>query len=151
MADTKPAAQSPAETKKEPATAAAQQPSASSAQAATAAPAVQASPVVADASAVERQRCGDIVALPEAKGREQLANHLAFRTAVSVDEAKAILAAAPAAASAHAQGPTPFEHAMAGLANPRIGVDGADTDGKDSPDAAAKTAVAAARQAGMIR
>lgn len=151
MADTKPAAQSPAETKKEPATAAPQQPSASSAQAAAAAPAVQASPVVADASAVERQRCGDIVALPEAKGREQLANHLAFRTAVSVDEAKAILAAAPATASAHAQGPTPFEQAMAGLANPRIGVDGADTDGKDSPDAVAKTAVAAARQAGMIR
>src|SRR5690606_25245933 len=44
----------------------------------------------------ERARVEGIQTCEEAKGRTQLASHLAFKTDMSVDAAKAILAAAPA-------------------------------------------------------
>jgi|GEM_PF-720979 len=60
---------------------------------------------VASAVAAEKQRVAGITSLDESKGRETLANHLAMNTAMSVDDAKAVLAAAPVAA------PTPTEPA----------------------------------------
>lgn len=48
-----------------------------------------------DAGAAMQARCADITGCEEAKGREALANHLAFKTSTSVDDAKAALAAAP--------------------------------------------------------
>lgn len=47
-----------------------------------------------DAAKAERNRCMGILALPEAKGREELAMKLASDTNLSVEEAKGILAAA---------------------------------------------------------
>lgn len=55
---------------------------------------------VAAAVAAEKQRVAGITALEEAKGREALANHIAMNTSMSVEDAKAMLAAAPAAAAA---------------------------------------------------
>src|SRR5690606_38339518 len=54
----------------------------------------------AEAAAPERQRVAGIVGCDDAKGRETLANHFAFNTNMSVDEAKAALAAAPKAEAA---------------------------------------------------
>jgi hypothetical protein len=48
----------------------------------------------------ERARIAAIVSAPEAKGRESLANHLAFNTDMAPADAITILKAAPAAAEA---------------------------------------------------
>lgn len=45
----------------------------------------------------ERARIGAILGCDEAKGREAMANHIAFKTASTVDDAKGLLAAAPKA------------------------------------------------------
>lgn len=47
------------------------------------------------ATAAAMKRAGEIMALEEAKGREEQARHLAFHTALTVDQAKAVLAAGP--------------------------------------------------------
>lgn len=55
-------------------------------------------PVAAvDAVASERARISAILSSDEAKGREQLANHIAFSTTMSAEEAVGMLAAAPVA------------------------------------------------------
>ncbi|MCK1456679.1 hypothetical protein IVB36_38820 [Bradyrhizobium sp. 35] len=51
----------------------------------------------AEAVAAERRRLSAVCALSEAKGREDLAMHLATTTDMTVDQIKAALAAAPAA------------------------------------------------------
>lgn len=48
-----------------------------------------------DAGAAMQARCAAITGCEEAKGREALANHFAFKTNMSADDAKAALAAAP--------------------------------------------------------
>ena len=50
-----------------------------------------------EAKQAERQRVGAIIGHPNAKGREAMANHLALNTDMSVDDAAALLAVAPAA------------------------------------------------------
>ena len=50
-----------------------------------------------EAKQAERQRVGAIIGHPNAKGREAMANHLAFKTDMSVDDAASLLAAAPVA------------------------------------------------------
>lgn len=89
-----------------------------------------------EAAATERQRVAGIVGCEEANGREALARHFAFSTSMSVDEAKAALAAAPiakadpapaAAAAAAPAAPNALAAAMAatgGGAN--VAPDGAD-------------------------
>jgi hypothetical protein len=63
----------------------------------------------------------------EAKGREQLADHLALNTSLSVDDAKAILAAAPLAKAEDVNPKQPanlaFRAAMASTPNPNVGAD----------------------------
>ena len=60
-------------------------------------------PSAADAIRAERNRLAAITSLPEAKGREGLAMSLATTTDLTVDQAKAALAAAPAAANTSAR------------------------------------------------
>jgi signal peptide peptidase SppA len=83
----------------------------------------------ADARIAERARVGGITGCDEAKGREALANHLAMNTDLSVDAAKSILAASPAAKPADAEPPkagatNPFAAVMNASQHPNIGVDG---------------------------
>ncbi|HXC40809.1 MAG TPA: S49 family peptidase [Burkholderiales bacterium] len=87
------------------------------------------------AVAEAQARIQAIVGSDEAKGRADLANHLAFSTGMSADDAKAILAkspaqAAPAAAADGAagaakggKGGTGFDKAMSQVNNPSLGQD----------------------------
>lgn len=54
-----------------------------------------------------KARIGDILGLDEAKGREALASHFAFKTDMDVESVKAALAAAPIATNADATKSTP--------------------------------------------
>lgn len=92
----------------------------------------QAKTAAAEASTAERARVAGILQHAEAEGRGQMANHLAFNTSMSVEEAAALMASAPkeqkqeaAAAAAPAAGP--LAAAMAGDTNVTVGVEG----GKD--------------------
>lgn len=116
-------------------------------QPAAAAPAANAATV--DQAAVqkaERERVQGILGCEEAAGKSKMANHLAFSTNMSLEDAKAMLthagkdeAAAPAVTPPAESG---FAAAMSRSGNPNVGADGAvagqanqGADGK--PDAAA--------------
>ena len=79
----------------------------------------------------ERERCAGILNCEEAKGNSTLANHLAFNTQLSVDEAKGMLnasapvAAAPAVAAPVVTAPaaTTFQQAMDNGSQPNVGAD----------------------------
>ena len=94
-----------------------------------AAPAGGAQPSADAVRTEERARIAGITGCAEAKGREDVAQHLAMNTSMSVADATAILkvtplgaaAAAPAAAAA---APNVFEAAMAAAAHPKVGADG---------------------------
>jgi hypothetical protein len=96
-----------------------------------------------EARSAERTRIAGIQNCDEAKGRESLANHLSLNTGMSVDEAKAILAASPKAqeaafaAPAAAAKPNQFEAAMAATKNPEVGADAANAAGRSDDPAAA--------------
>lgn len=89
---------------------------------------IDAAAVAAEAKKAERARVSGIQSCEEAKGREELANHLAMNTEMSVDEAKAILAVAPkqAAAATPVAAANPFQAAMNSGTNPNIGADASD-------------------------
>lgn len=79
------------------------------------------------AATAERQRIAAIMGSPEAKGRQKLAEKLAFETDMAPAAAEAILMAAPREAAAPTQGAAAFAAAMmAGAPNPALGVGGAD-------------------------
>lgn len=69
----------------------------------------------------ERARISAITSHAEAAGRDKLAAHLAHKTDISVDDAVAMMAAAPKE-TPPAVGNT-FAAAMAGVPNPRVGAD----------------------------
>lgn len=80
-----------------------------------------------EARVAERARVSGIMGCEEAKGRESLANHIAMNTDMSLDAAKAMLAASP-----KAEAPKPeatkgnaFEQAMNNSKHPNVGADGA--------------------------
>jgi len=98
----------------------------------------------------ERERIGAILQHEYAAGRHQLAEHLAFRTTLGVEEAAGMLAASPKEAAEALSGQSPFETAMAALDNPDIGADG-EPSGEMTPQAMAKSVVAMARKAGVIQ
>lgn len=86
------------------------------------------------ARTAERQRMSGIMGCDEAKGREQLANHIAMNTNMSVEDAKGMLSAAPLAQAAstpvlkpEAQG-SAFNTAMSASAHPEVGADGERAD-----------------------
>jgi len=104
------------------------------AAAAPAAPAVAAA-AATDAAALqqaERTRCQGIMNCEQAKGKETLANHIAFNTNMSIEEAQQMLAAAPAAtvaaapavAAPAASADDPFREAMNNGQQPNVGADG---------------------------
>lgn len=99
----------------------------------------------ADAVKAERARVSGIQTCDEAKGREQLASHLAFNTSMSVDEAKAILAVSP---KQDAAGASAFKEAMDNGEHPNVGADAA-TGTENAGDNAAAGILAAARMAGV--
>lgn len=117
--------------------------------------AAAAATATAEGATTERARISAILASEEAKGREGLAQHIAFNTAMSTDDAKAMLtaspvtaAAAPAApvaktaeelaAEAAAKGPT-FEQAMDASGTPGVGANLGGGDGKPNADDPAAT------------
>ena len=105
-------------------------------QASTTTPApAAATPAAATPSASdEKQRIKGIQGCDEAKGREGLASHLAFETAMSPGEAKTLLAASPkAAAEGSDKAENPFTAAMAN-GNPNVGADGQLASGGQSAD-----------------
>lgn len=104
------------------------------------APAAAAAPTPAPAAAAgtdprvaERERIKGITTCEEAKGREELAAHLAHETEMSVDAARATLAKSPLARKADA---SPFAAAMSNTKNPEVGASG----GNDGGDAKVESA-----------
>lgn len=102
------------------------------AQAATPAAAATESMDAAAVKKAEKERCSAITGCEEAKGNEALANHLAFNTEMSVEDAKQTLAVAKpqvvAAAAPSAAATNPLEAAMAATPNPNVGADGEGAD-----------------------
>lgn len=143
-----------------PATAAAPTAAAPAAAAPAAAAPAAAAPAV-DQSAVqaaERQRCSGILTCEAAAANPGLANHLAFNTSMSVDEAKQMLAAsapaqaaaAPAAAAPAAAAPTnAFAAAMNSGQQPNIGAnaEGQQAAGGASDEKSASFILASYKQA----
>ena len=81
----------------------------------------------------ERDRIGAIIGADVAKGREQLAQHLAFSTDMAADMALATLAAAPQQVKESTPvSTTGFEQVMATINNPAI-----EPDGNESEEASA--------------
>lgn len=93
-----------------------------------------------DAATAERERIAAILNCDEAKDRAKLASHLALGTALSADEARAILSAAAvekAEAAAPAASPaSPFLAAMDDGQHPEVGA-GAPAGDEPSPTSAA--------------
>jgi hypothetical protein len=86
----------------------------------------------------ERERIGAIIAADAAKGREQLAQHLAFATDMAAEMALITLDAAPTKAEVKtAACVTGFEQAMASVNNPAIDADDGEHEEEDA-DAVAK-------------
>lgn len=110
-------------------------------QAAT--PAVDSATVASEARTSERARIQGIQGCEEAKGRDKLASHLAFNTNMSVDEAKAILAASPSEQAAAAPAANPFESAMDSAQHPNVG---AGAVGGDDPAQNPAMAILSAQQ-----
>lgn len=103
-----------------------------------------------EGATAERTRIGAILGSEEAKGRDSLAQHFAFKTGQSAEDAIAALAAAPAAqapASEKPQGkqqPTSFAEAMDNGAQPNVGATTTgEGDGDDEDDGSEVVALAA--------
>lgn len=76
----------------------------------------------AEARTAERARIAGILGHVEAKGRETLARHLAENTDMTVEQAGAVLAAAPKAEAT--SGVSPLDRAMDRTEQPEVGADG---------------------------
>lgn len=87
----------------------------------TEAPSISPEKAAADARLAERARIAGITGSEEAKGRGNLASHLAMNTDMSVDAARAVLAAAPTEAAA--QNANAFKAAMDAGKHPNVGAD----------------------------
>jgi len=101
----------------------------------------------ASAAAAERSRIQAITSSDEAKGRESMANHLAYSTSMTADEAKALLATAPKA-EAKSEPVNPLAAAMANTAQPNVGADGSAVQTDDKVEGV-NGILAAARMAGV--
>lgn len=96
---------------------------------APAAPAVDAAAVAAEARKAERERVSNIIGCEEAKGREALAQHIASSTELTVEQARAMLCAAPKSSNdTH-----PLKTAMTSVKNPEVGT-GAGETGSDEDE-----------------
>lgn len=95
------------------------------------------------AAAAATTRIQGILGCDEAKGRSALANHLAFKTTMSVDDAKITLAAA----AVENAGTNPFKETMDNTDHPNVGAGGGPLNEKQGEAAAG--ILAAARMAGV--
>ena len=92
-----------------------------------------------EGAAAERTRMQSILTCEEAKGRSKLANHIAFNTTMSVDDAKGMLAVSALEVTEGAQAPqTPFSQAM-DKDNPQIPAN----EGQDKAELSAEETTAA--------
>jgi len=101
----------------------------------------------AQATTDERQRIAAIVGHENAQGRQQLANHLAFNTSLSVEEAAAVLAAGQEETPVATSG-TALDEAMGKHGGEAIESDAGDGDGDQTakgPDAEYAAGQAAAQ------
>lgn len=103
-----------------------------------------------DARVAERARVAGIIGSEEAKGRTDLANHLAMETELSVDAARAILAKAPSAEASKQSAGNPFEAAMDKSKHPNVGADAAAAAGGDD-DPVARILASQAAATGIKR
>lgn len=103
-----------------------------------------------DARVAERARVAGIIGSEEAKGRSDLANHLAMETELSVDAARAILAKAPSAETSKQSAGNPFEAAMDKSKHPNVGADAAAAAGEDD-DPVARILASQAAATGIKR
>jgi signal peptide peptidase SppA len=90
----------------------------------------------ASVKASERQRIAAIQGCEEAAGRESLASHLAFNTEMSVEDARAVLAAAPKAGdkAAGVTGIEALDKAMeASGGTPAVGADAGQREEREDP------------------
>jgi capsid assembly protease len=92
---------------------------------------------VADAATAAQARISGILTHAEAAGRRAQAEHLAFKTALTVEDAAAILATAPKETIAAAQPANLLAAAMAHVPNPKVGAD-ATGDGEETEADVAK-------------
>lgn len=99
--------------------------------------------IAAEAKKAERERISAIMCSDDAKGREELANHFAFNTSMSVDDCKAAMAVAPKKAekkleqaAAPEKETNHFAEAMDKTGNPNVGhlelVENTDEEGPSS-------------------
>lgn len=87
----------------------------------------------ANTSQDERTRIQGILNHANAEGRGKLANHLAFNTEMSVEQAGEMLAAAEQEVSESVSTDTPLDTAMGNAAQPQVGADtGTDAEVSDS-------------------
>lgn len=93
-----------------------------------------------DARKAERERISAITRCEEAKGRNELAEHLAYETEMSAEQAKAILAKAPKEEAKPQANANPFADAMSNSQNPDVGADDS-AEGKDDQEASASAAI----------
>ena len=89
-----------------------------------------------EAAAAAQARIAGILQLEAAKGREATANHLAFNTTMSVEEAAQVLATVPEAATGAADMETALDRHMANEEQPQVGADA--SGGDEEPDLAAQ-------------
>ncbi|MEH6825610.1 MAG: S49 family peptidase [Motiliproteus sp.] len=87
----------------------------------------------AQARADERTRVQGILTHANAEGRCALAEHLAYKTDTSVEEAAATLAAAPQATAGHLDASTALDTLMASEQQPNIAADADASAGDDNP------------------
>ncbi len=98
-------------------------------------PAAPVASTPADSAAAEQQRIAGILQHPSAQGRASTANHLAFNTRMSVEEAAAMLATVPEGATGAADMTTALDQAMANVEQPNVGADSASEEA--APNSAA--------------
>jgi hypothetical protein len=87
-----------------------------------------------EGAGLERDRIGAILSCPEAKGRADLANHLAFKTSIASNDVATMLAASPVE---DLRASNPFFAAMNAIANPQVGADGHAVNMSDEAKASA--------------
>jgi hypothetical protein len=94
----------------------------------TPAPDAATQPTAEEITKAANARSAAIINSEEAKGREDLANHLAFETTMSVEDARKMLAKAPKAAKSVSA----FEAAMNNGDNPNVGADDGSSGGESN-------------------
>jgi signal peptide peptidase SppA len=112
--------------------------------------------IAADARLAERERMDGITGCDEAKTRPALASHIAFKTDMSVDDAKVMLAAAASEKQETAsvekpvkEGASAFNAAMDKSEHPNVGAGGAGESGSgNEPSATARILAAQERATG---